>query len=80
MTPSQDSSRHGRSDHTPSTFGLRTAYRDQIEPVRTGLERTHDLGRDADRVRLADLAHFVIEARAPRNRPPRHSPGTRRHR
>ena len=36
--------------HAVAALGLRATHGDQLEPVRPGLERAHDLGRDPDHV------------------------------
>ena len=47
--------------HAVAALGLGAADGDDVEPVGTGLERAHDLGRDAHDVPLAQLEDLVVE-------------------
>src|SRR5262249_53218266 len=51
---------------TVALLGPRAADREELEPVGPRFERSQDLGGDAHRVPLAQLAHLAVEQDAPR--------------
>jgi hypothetical protein len=50
--------------HAIAVLGLGSANRDDVQSIRAGLERTHDLGRHAHHVPLAKLEQLVVQQHA----------------